>query len=127
MPLGPSCLHRPVSVESGSMEITTQVRGAPAPEINLNLVSSPVPLRERVHSLMMSLLGLALSCLCQPLFLNVGIPMQGLERARSSPWGSRYPRKRHGGWPNTPTMNGCTHRGKGDGWRVTQNSCARMS
>jgi hypothetical protein len=75
MPLGPSCPDCPFSMELSSTEINTRVRGALAPGVNLNLGSSPVPLRERVHSLRMSLLGLALSCLCQPPFVNVGIPV----------------------------------------------------
>jgi hypothetical protein len=83
--LGPTCPDLPFSTEPGSMEINTQVRGALAPGINLNLGSNPVPLREKVHSLRMSLLGLALSCLCQPMFLYMGIPMQDLWCAHSAP------------------------------------------
>jgi hypothetical protein len=83
--LGPTCPDLPFSTEPGSMEINTQVRGALAPGINLNLGSNLVPLREKVHSLRMSLLGLALSCLCQPMFLYMGIPMQDLWCAHSAP------------------------------------------
>jgi hypothetical protein len=75
MPPEPSCPDHPFSAESGSTEIDAWVRGPLAPGINPNLGSSPVPLRESVHSLRMCLLGLALSYLCQPPFLNVGIPV----------------------------------------------------
>jgi hypothetical protein len=88
MPLGPSFDDRPFSAEP---EINTQARGALDPRINPNLGSSLVPLRERVHSLRMSLLGLALSCLCQPPFLNVGTPLQDLGCARSTPQGVLLP------------------------------------
>jgi hypothetical protein len=91
MPLGPSCPNHPFSTEPGSMKINTQVRGPLAPRINPNLGSGPVPLRKRVHSLRISLLGLALSCLRQPPFLNVGIPVQGLGCTRSAPWGVPVP------------------------------------
>jgi hypothetical protein len=39
----------------------------------------------------MHFLGMALSCFYQPPFLNVSIPMQGLRRARSAPWGVSLP------------------------------------
>jgi hypothetical protein len=83
---GPSCPICPFSMELGRMEINTQVQGTLAPRINLNLGSGPVPLRERVDNLWMSLLGMALCYLYQSPFLNVSIPMQGLGHARSTPW-----------------------------------------
>jgi hypothetical protein len=40
------------------------------PRADLSLGSSPVPMRERVDNPYVSLLGLAFSYLCQPLFLD---------------------------------------------------------
>jgi hypothetical protein len=60
------------------MEIPTRIRGVLALEANPSLVPSPVPRRERVERLWMTLLGLAFNYLCRSPFLNVSIPMQSL-------------------------------------------------
>jgi hypothetical protein len=43
---GPSCPDHPFSTELGDTEINTQIRGVLAHEVNLNLGSGSVPLRE---------------------------------------------------------------------------------
>jgi hypothetical protein len=73
------------------MEINTQIRGVLAHRADLNLGSGLVPPRERVDIPWVSLLGLALSYLCQSLFLNVCIPVQGLVHAHSTPRGVSLP------------------------------------
>jgi hypothetical protein len=52
----------PSTMESGSTEINTRVRGSPALGISPNLGFVLAPLRERDKYLWMSLLGMALSC-----------------------------------------------------------------
>jgi hypothetical protein len=115
MSLRLSCLVHPFSMESGSTEVNTRVRGTLALGINPNLGSSPGPLRERVDNLWMSLLGMALSCLYQPPFLNISIHVQELKRAGSAPRGVSYLNMWRGGRPAVSTVNGCGHRGRGDG------------
>jgi hypothetical protein len=124
---GPSCPSCPFSTESGNTEINTQIRGVLAHRADPNLGSSLVPLRERVDNPWVSLLGLALSYLCQSLFLNVCIPVQGLVHARSTPRGVSLLRMWRDRRPAVAAANYCGHGGKGDGWRATWSSRVHRS
>jgi hypothetical protein len=85
MSLGPSCsIH---TLGPGSIEINICVRGIPAPGINPNLGSDPIPLRERGNNLWMNLLGMTLGFLYQLSFLNVCTPVHGPGHAHSAPQG----------------------------------------
>jgi hypothetical protein len=67
----PSCPDYPFSIELGDTEINTQIRGVLAHVTDLNLGSSPIPLREGVDSPWVSLLGLSLGYLCWFLLLTM--------------------------------------------------------
>jgi hypothetical protein len=110
---GPSCPNRPFSVELGTTEMNTQIRGVLSHGSDLNLGSGPVPLREGVKSPCVSLLGLAFGHLCQSLFLNVRLFLCKLSGVLTVPCkGSPYLRMWQGGRETVSTMNGCGHGGK---------------
>jgi hypothetical protein len=72
---GPSCPNCPFSAELGNTGINTRIRGVLDSRVDPNFGSGPVPLRERVNSLRVSVLGLAFSYLHQSLFPNISTPM----------------------------------------------------
>jgi hypothetical protein len=61
----------PFSIELGDTEINTQIQGVLAHVTDLNLGSSPIPLREGVDSPWVSPLGLSLGYLCWFLLLTM--------------------------------------------------------
>jgi hypothetical protein len=65
---GTCCPDCPFPAELGNMGIKTRIRGVLASRVDPNFGPSPVPLRERVDSLWVSLLGLAFSYLCNLCF-----------------------------------------------------------
>jgi hypothetical protein len=92
--------------------------GVLAPRADPNRGSGPVPLRERVDSSCVSLLGLAFSYLCPSPFLNVSMLLCSIPSELAAPrGGSPYLRMWRGGRPIMSIVNDCGHRGKVDGGR----------
>jgi hypothetical protein len=67
----PSCPDRSFYEELGDKEINTRVHGILTHGVIPNFGTSPVPLRERVNSPYVSLLGPTFGYICQFWFLNV--------------------------------------------------------
>jgi hypothetical protein len=81
---GLSCPDCPFSMVLGNTGINTQIREVLASGVDENFGPGPVPLRRRVDSLCVSLLGPAFSYLCQSLFPNKSTPVQGLGHAHNA-------------------------------------------
>jgi hypothetical protein len=82
---------------------------------DLNLGSSPIPLREGVDNPWVSLLRPTFSYLCQFQFLNVCMFLRKVLGVLAAPHGgSPYLRMWRDGRPTVPTANGCRYRRKGD-------------
>jgi hypothetical protein len=110
MCLGPGCPNHPFYVELGDMKINTRIRRVLAHGTDQNFGCGPVPLREGVESLWVSLLKLTFVYLCQPLLFNTGAFLRRLLGMDVAPRrGSPYLRM----WR--------------DEWRATWSSRVRMS
>jgi hypothetical protein len=88
---GLSCPDCPFSTELSNIGINIRIWGVPASRVDPNFGPGPIPLRERVDSLWVSLLGLAFNYLRQSPFPNVSTPVQGLRCTRSAPRGVSLP------------------------------------